>query len=108
MLFSDFKWQLDAPKQNAAPRPWLRCLYPSHFPASKVTTKEGFDLVPYMGKWYELEKYPNSFQEGDCGVARYKLQDDATISVNNTQRKPDGSADTAIGQVTTVNFLSRL
>lgn len=64
----------------------------------QVTTKEGFDIASYMGKWYELEKYPNSFQKGDCGVAEYVLQDDGIVAVNNTERKPDGFAGTAIGQ----------
>merc|ERR1712168_292137 len=64
----------------------------------EVTTKEGFELVPYMGKWYELEKYPNSFQKDDCGSAMYTLQDDGIVAVNNTERKPDGAVGTAIGQ----------
>jgi len=64
----------------------------------EVTTKEDFDLVPYMGTWWELEKYPNSFQKGDCGVANYELQDDSTVAVNNTELRPDGKIGTAIGQ----------
>jgi len=64
----------------------------------KVTTKENFDIVPYMGKWYELEKYPNTFQKGDCGFAQYVLQDDGIVAVNNTEKKPDGTRGTAIGQ----------
>lgn len=64
----------------------------------EVTTKEGFELVPYMGEWYELEKYPNTFQNGNCGVANYVLEDGGVVTVNNTERKPDGAASTAIGQ----------
>jgi len=64
----------------------------------QVTTKPDFDIKAYMGKWYESEKYPNSFQKGDCGFAQYVLQDDGTVAVNNTERKPDGSVGTAIGQ----------
>lgn len=64
----------------------------------EVTTKEGFQLEPYMGQWYELEKYPNSFQKGGCGVANYVIQDDGTVSVNNTEKNPDGKTSTAIGQ----------
>ena len=52
-----------------------------------------------MGEWYELEKYPNTFQNGDCGVANYVLEDGGVVTVNNTERKPDGAASTAIGQV---------
>ena len=68
---------------------------------AQVTTKPDFDIKAYMGKWYESEKYPNSFQKGDCGFAQYVLQDDGTVAVNNTERKPDGSRGTAIGQVRT-------
>ena len=71
------------------------------FVHAQVTTKPDFDIKAYMGKWYESEKYPNSFQKGDCGFAQYVLQDDGTVAVNNTERKPDGSRGTAIGQVRT-------
>jgi len=64
----------------------------------EVTTKADFNLVPYMGRWWELEKYPNMFQTGDCGFAHYALKDDAIIAVNNTELRPDGTVNTAIGQ----------
>ncbi|XP_078581230.1 apolipoprotein D-like [Branchiostoma floridae x Branchiostoma japonicum] len=64
----------------------------------RVPTKENFDIVPYMGRWYELSKYPNSFQNGECGTAIYRLEADNTVTVNNTQIKDDGSSDTVIGQ----------
>ncbi|XP_019623554.1 PREDICTED: apolipoprotein D-like [Branchiostoma belcheri] len=64
----------------------------------RVPTKENFDIVPYMGRWYELSKYPNSFQNGECGTAFYRLEADGTVTVNNTQIKADGSSDSAIGQ----------
>ena len=74
---------------------------------SQVTTKEDFNLVPYMGRWWELEKYPNMFQTGDCGFAHYALKDDATIAVNNTELRPDGTVYTAIGQVNALPPLVR-
>lgn len=38
-----------------------------------------------MGKWYEIKRYPNSFQEkGDCVTATYSLNPDSvTIKVTN-------------------------
>ncbi len=51
-------------------------------------------LDRYLGNWFELARYENSF-ETDCeGVtAQYSLRDDGMIKVINTCRKdsPDGT-----------------
>lgn len=50
------------------------------------------DVERYMGKWYEIAKYPNSFQDGCYGVtAEYALRDNGTVSVLNICREADGS-----------------
>ena len=42
------------------------------------------DLNRYTGTWYEIARYPNSFQEGCVGSkATYTLRDDGKISVLN-------------------------
>jgi apolipoprotein D and lipocalin family protein len=43
------------------------------------------DLERYAGLWYQVGRYPNSFQTGDCGdsTAEYSLREDGTISVLN-------------------------
>ena len=42
------------------------------------------DLNRYAGTWYEIARYPNSFQEGCVGSrATYTLRDDGKISVLN-------------------------
>ena len=43
------------------------------------------DLSRYLGTWYEIARYPNSFQK-DCNqsIARYHLRDDGGIDVLNT------------------------
>jgi len=64
----------------------------------KVTTKANFDLNAYMGRWYDIEKYPNSFQDGSCGIANYTLLTDGTVKVNNTEVAKNGLPHTAIGQ----------
>ncbi len=39
----------------------------------------------YLGKWYEIARYPNSFQKDCEGVtAEYSLRDDGRIGVTNT------------------------
>ena len=43
------------------------------------------DLDRYLGQWYEIARYPNSFQKGcDQATAQYSLTDDGDIRVLNT------------------------
>lgn len=39
----------------------------------------------YLGKWYEIEKLPASFEKGKCIEANYMLRPDSTIQVLNVQ-----------------------
>jgi apolipoprotein D and lipocalin family protein len=42
------------------------------------------DLKQYIGEWYEISRYPNSFQKGCVGSqATYKLREDGNIDVVN-------------------------
>jgi len=53
---------------------------------------EEVDISRYMGRWYEIAKYPNSFEQGCFGVtADYSLREDGTVSVVNTCRSEDGT-----------------
>jgi len=46
---------------------------------------ENVDLDRYAGKWYEIARYPNSFERGCVGVtAEYTPRDDGRIGVVNT------------------------
>jgi len=50
------------------------------------------DISRYAGTWYEIARYPNSFQKGCiCTTATYTLREDGAIRVVNSCRK--GSAD---------------
>jgi len=43
------------------------------------------DLQSYLGKWYEIARYPNNFERGCTNVtAQYGLQDDGAVSVVNS------------------------
>lgn len=64
----------------------------------EIQTKENFDLSQYLGRWYEIEKYPNWFQSGSCGGADYKLADSGHISVNNSEVLSSGKLNFAIGE----------
>jgi apolipoprotein D and lipocalin family protein len=47
------------------------------------------DIQRYMGRWYEIARYPNSFQSPDCvaTTADYTLRLDGKVRVVNRCRK---------------------
>ncbi|RNC67805.1 MAG: hypothetical protein ED859_13015 [Desulfuromonadales bacterium] len=52
-----------------------------------LQTVESVDLKRYAGIWYEIARYPNSFQKGCLGsTASYTLRDDGEIDVVNSCR----------------------
>lgn len=57
------------------------------------------DLNKYVGVWHEQARLPNRFQQVCVGdvQARYTLNDDGTIAVENRCRKADGSITMAQG-----------
>jgi apolipoprotein D and lipocalin family protein len=58
------------------------------------------DLPRYMGRWYELSRYPNRFQQQCTGAATadYTLLPTGTVQVVNQCPKPGGKVDEAIGE----------
>lgn len=61
-------------------------------------------LQAYLGRWYEIARYEQSFQKGCAGVtADYSLSDDGSINVLNRCRKPDGTIDDARGRAKIVD-----
>jgi apolipoprotein D and lipocalin family protein len=60
--------------------------------AAPLATAEQVDIAKYMGKWYEIAKYPVVFETGCYGVtAEYSLKEDGTVRVFNTCRTADGT-----------------
>jgi apolipoprotein D and lipocalin family protein len=59
------------------------------------STVSAVDLNRYIGTWYEIGRYPNSFQK-QCGpaTADYALQPDGNISVINRCSSPSGIKET--------------
>jgi apolipoprotein D and lipocalin family protein len=57
------------------------------------------DLARYAGRWYEVARFPNRFQDHCAGdvVVFYELRQDGRIDVVNTCRTSDGSRDEARG-----------
>lgn len=52
-------------------------------PIPKV--QPNFNLEQYLGRWYEIEKLPASFERGKCIEANYSIRKDGTIRVLNSQ-----------------------
>lgn len=46
--------------------------------------KPAFSLQ-YIGKWYEIEKLPTTFQKGQCGTATYTAKSPGVIGVLNRE-----------------------
>lgn len=56
------------------------------------------DLSRYLGRWYEIARYEQSFERGCEGVsATYTLRPDGKIQVLNHCRKPNGKISEARG-----------
>jgi apolipoprotein D and lipocalin family protein len=65
-----------------------------------LTSVEKVELSRYLGTWYEVASFPQSFQKDCTGTtANYTLRDDGDIRVENRCRKKslDGPEDTAVG-----------
>ena len=73
----------------------------------KTTVKE-LDLNRYLGKWYEIARFPHSFEKNLVGVtATYSLRDDGKIKVLNQGYKNtlNGELSVAIGKAKIPNKL---
>ncbi|KAM6953757.1 uncharacterized protein FYW47_014360 [Aplochiton taeniatus] len=54
-------------------------------PCPNPKVQPNFDVNQYLGKWYEIERLPASFESGKCIEANYALRTDGTIQVLNIQ-----------------------
>lgn len=63
-----------------------------------VEPVENLDLDRYMGRWYEVGRYPNRFQRKCIGdvVVFYARRSDGRLDVTNTCTTPDGPTE-AVG-----------
>lgn len=66
-----------------------------------LDTVDRVDVQRYLGKWYEIAKFPNSFQKNIYGAtAEYSLIDSSTIRVINSGYKDslNGEVEQAKGK----------
>ena len=71
-----------------------------------LKTVDFVDLSRYVGKWYEIARYPNKFQEGCVGSkATYILSDDGKIKVINEcyNKSFSGKIRSAVGKAWVVD-----
>ena len=74
-----------------------------------LTAVAEVDVERYLGRWYEIARLPNRFEENCEGVtADYARRDDGLIAVTNTCREgaPDGPAKAAKGRARIVDAAS--
>ncbi|XP_068604137.1 apolipoprotein Db [Brachionichthys hirsutus] len=68
-------------------------------PCPTPMAQPNFDIQQYLGRWYEIQKLPASFERGKCIEANYDLRKDGTIGVRNFQFYKDktrGGEGTAV------------
>lgn len=64
-----------------------------------VETAKNVDIARYMGRWFEIARFENSFEKGLANVsAVYTLNGDNTVSVVNSGVKPDGEKTSVSGR----------
>ena len=65
-----------------------------------LATVSSVDLDRYVGRWYEIARFPNRFQK-DCtgpATADYALQPNGRVQVTNRCPLADGKTDEALGE----------
>jgi apolipoprotein D and lipocalin family protein len=79
------------------------CLPATRAPLPPLEVVSYVELSHYTGTWYEIARYPNSFQKGciDSSVA-YKLRPDASFTVLNSCLK-NGTLKTTTGEARVVD-----
>ena len=67
-------------------------MWAKNYPSLNVVSNINIDR--YLGKWFEIARYPNWFQEGCYSVtANYELNDDGSIKVINRCSEGGKSGD---------------
>lgn len=68
-----------------------------------LETVQRVDVERYMGKWYEIASFPQSFQKGcSCTVAEYSLNENGTVKVDNSCNA-EGKRKQSIGKAKIVD-----
>ncbi|XP_051005688.1 apolipoprotein D [Acomys russatus] len=71
---------------------------------SNLPVQENFDVKKYLGRWYEIEKIPTSFEKGNCIQANYSLKENGNIKVLNQEVRLDGTVNQIEGEAKQSNL----
>ncbi|XP_058504749.1 apolipoprotein D-like [Solea solea] len=69
----------------------------------KPDVQANFNATRYIGKWYEIQKLPTTFQKGECGTATYSLKSPGVIGVLNSELLDDGTINSIVGSAKVKN-----
>ena len=77
-------------------------------PSTPLRTVPRVELSRYVGKWYEIAKYPNRFQKQCAGntAATYTLKENGRIKVKNECLTYSGELESAVGEAKIVDKTS--
>ncbi len=68
----------------------MACTTPKELRTDAIPAVSALDLERYQGKWYEIMRLPNRFEEGlEQVTAIYTIQDDGEIKVVNRGFNPE-------------------
>jgi apolipoprotein D and lipocalin family protein len=75
---------------------------------AQLKTVDHVDLARYVGKWYEIARYPNRFEKGCASdvTADYERRDSNKIAVTNACRRSDGKSKESKGTAKVVDAKS--
>ena len=62
---------------------WIACKLTIGGTCPQPDTDPNFDVKKYYGRWYELVRDPNTYQDGECTTAQYYELPGNYVSVNN-------------------------
>ena len=77
-------------------------------PVAPLQAIPSLNVSKYLGRWYEIAKFPNRFQK-KCASdtsADYSLQPDGTLRVFNQCRQQNGEPDQAVGSARQIGAAS--
>ncbi len=79
----------------------------------ELSTVKNVDLNQYAGLWYEIARFPNSFEKGlECVTATYTLKDNGKIEVLNkghvSENKQKVKTAKGTARIPDVNFPGQL
>ncbi|XP_008432678.1 apolipoprotein D-like [Poecilia reticulata] len=70
-------------------------IMPDRCPSAAVQQK--FDAARYLGKWFEIQRMPHTFQSGQCSTATYSLESPGVVGVVNRELLANGTIDVITG-----------